>query len=53
MTFKKIRNRYYICEEDDNLSVKHTKAWWIGYDKRVTECNHKEMNRIYGTCIKK
>ena len=65
MTFKKIRNGYYIFEEDDNLSVKHTNAWWIGYDKRVAQCNHivvkrnsrrdifKEMNRIYGTGIKK
>lgn len=53
MTFKKIRNGYYICEEDDNLSVKHTNSWRIGYDKRVAEYNHKEMNRIYDTSIKK
>ena len=51
MIFKKIRNGYYICEEDDNLSVKHTNAWWIGYDKRVSECNHivakKEFTQRY------
>ena len=51
MTFKKIRNRYYIFEEDDNLSVKHTNAWWIGYDKKVAERNHiiakKEFTQRY------
>ena len=65
MTFKKIRNGYYICEEDDNLYIRHTNAWWIDYDKRVSEHNHiaakrnsrrdifKEMNRIYDAGVKK
>lgn len=65
MTFIKIHNGYYICEEDENLTVKHTNDWWIGYDKRISERNHivakrnsrrdifKEMNRIYGDIIKK
>ena len=46
-------------------TVRHTNAWWIGYDKRIAQCNHivvkrnsrrdifKEMNMIYDTGMKK